>query len=116
VIATEDEIERWAAAAGLTGIIRPELLRDPMVRVLLACDEQTLYAGAIVNRFGAAVGLSNVFGAASNARSAWRDLPAFISDVFAGLPITGYEYGSPLAAAVESGFEILAPLTVWPKP
>ncbi len=115
-IASDAELERWAVAADLEGIIRPELLRDPTVRVLAVRDEHAVMTGAIINRTGATVGLSNVFTTATGPASAWRDLPAAVCDVFAGVPIVGYEHGNALAAAAESGFEPIAPLRVWLKP
>ena len=98
------------------GIIRPELLSDPTVRVLAVRDEQAVTTGAIINRTGATVGVSNVFTTAATPASAWRDLAAAVGDLFAGVPIVGYEHGNALAAAVESGFEPIAPLRVWLTP
>jgi hypothetical protein len=99
LITSNDDLERWAAAADLKGIIRPELLDDPTVRVLAVRDEQAVRAvravraGAIMNRTGATVGLSNVFTTATTPTSAWRDLPGAVGDVFGGVPIVGYEHG-----------------------
>jgi hypothetical protein len=116
LIISDDDLERWAVAAGLEGIIRPELLSDPTVRVLAVRDEQAVTTGAIINRTGATVGVSNVFTTAATPASAWRDLAAAVGDLFAGVPIVGYEHGNALAAAVESGFEPIAPLRVWLTP
>jgi hypothetical protein len=116
LITTDDDLERWAVAADLEGIIRPELLRDPTVRVLSMLDDRAVTTGAIINWTGATVGLSNVFTTPTTPMSAWRDLPAAIANVFAGVPIVGYEHGNALAAAAESGFETIAPLLVWLKP
>jgi hypothetical protein len=115
-VTSEDDLERWAAAAELDRIIRPELLRNGTVRVLAVRDEHAVRAGAIVNRTGATVGVSNVFTTAMSTASAWRDLPAAVGDAFADAPIVGYEHGNELAAALKSGFEALAPLRVWLKP
>ena len=100
----------------MAGIIGPELLRDPTVRVLAVRDEQSVTAGAIINLTGAAVGLSNVFTAMTTSAAVWRDLPAAVGGVFASVPIVGYEHGSALTEAAESGFETIAPLRVWLKP
>ena len=116
LITSDDDLERWAAAADLEGIMRPELLSDPTVRVLAVRDEQAVTTGAIINRTGATVGVSNVFTTAATPASAWRDLAAAVGDLFAGVPIVGYEHGNALAAAVESGFEPIAPLRVWLMP
>lgn len=113
LITSDDDLERWAVAADLEGIIRSELLRDPTVGVLAVRDEQTVTMGAIINRTGATVGVSNVFTTAAPPASAWRDLPAAIGDAIARVPIVGYEHGNALAAASVSGFEPVAPLRVW---
>ncbi len=116
-ITTDDDLERWARAADLKGIIRPELLRDRTVRVLAVRHKHVVTAGAIINRSGETVGLSNVFTtSATTPTSAWRDLPAAIADAFAGVPIVGYGHGSPLAVASDSGFEATGRLRVWLKP
>ena len=116
LITSDDDLERWAVAADLEGIIRSELLSDPTVRVLAVRDEQAVTTGAIINRTGATVGVSNVFTTAATLASAWRDLAAAVGDLFAGVPIVGYEHGNALAAAVESGFEPIAPLRIWLTP
>ena len=72
LITSDDDLERWAVAAGLEGIIRPELLSEPTVRVLAVRDEQAVTTGAIINRTGATVGVSNVFTTAATPASAWR--------------------------------------------
>jgi hypothetical protein len=115
-ISTDDDLEQWLVAAGLVGIIRPELLRDPTVRVLARCNRQVVVAGAILNRTGETVGLSNVFTSENAPAAAWRDLPAAIGQAFADLPIVGYEHDTGLAAAVEVGFEAIGPLRVWLRP
>jgi hypothetical protein len=79
-------------------------------------DEHAVTTGAIINRTGATVGISNVFTTAATPASAWRDLPAAVGDAIARVPIVGYEHGSALAAATESGFEPVGPLRVWLKP
>ena len=82
LITSDEDLERWAVAADLEGIICPELIRGPTVRVLGVRDEHVVTAGAIINQSGAAVGLSNVFTTAATRVSVWRDLPAAIGDVF----------------------------------
>ncbi len=58
---TDDDLERWAAAANLKGVIRLQLPRHQTVRVLALHHDHVVTAGAIINRTGETVGLSNVF-------------------------------------------------------
>jgi hypothetical protein len=115
-VATPIELERWTLAAALQGIIRPELLRDPTVWLLARRDDKGIAAGAVLNRTGTTVGLSNVFTTRLDARAVWRDLPAVVADRLGGRAIAGYEHGDALTAAVESGFEPIGLLRVWLKP
>jgi hypothetical protein len=115
-IARADELARWTMAAGLQGIIRPELLRDPSVCLLVTRDDKGIAAGAVANRTGTIVGLSNVFATRLDARTAWADLPAVIKDVLGRLSIVGYEHADALTAAIACGFEPIGPLRVWLKP
>ena len=71
VVTTEDELSRWAISADLIGIFAPELLSEPTVRFLVVRNEQGPSAGAIVDRTGATVGLSNVFTTAISPDALW---------------------------------------------
>jgi hypothetical protein len=116
LITTDEDFQRWAVAADLTGIIRPELLHEQAVRILAVHRERAVAAGAIVNRSGKTVGLSNVFTTANAPALLWRDLPAAIAEAFGGVPIVGYEHDRRLVAAADGGFEAIGPLRVWLKP
>jgi hypothetical protein len=115
VVTTEEELTRWAISADLEGVFGPELLRDSTVRFLVVRDEQGPSGGAIVNRTGATVGLSNVFTTAISPGDLWSDLPAAVGDLFDRLPMVGYEHGDELTLALAGGFETIAPLRVWLK-
>ncbi len=56
-----DELAEWAAAHGGGDALRPELLTDPDIAVLAARGANGWLAGAIGNRSGDVVGISNVF-------------------------------------------------------
>jgi hypothetical protein len=115
-ITTGDDLEQWVAAADLKDVIRPELLRDQTVRILAVRDERAVTAGAIINRTGDTVGLSNVFTTATEPASDYGDLPQAIGGYFPGVPVVGYERSSRSAGAADSGFEAIGPLRVWMKP
>jgi hypothetical protein len=64
--------------------------------------------GAIANRTGPVVGVSNLFGD-------WRAAADSIAGRYPGLPLVGYESGDDLAAARRAGFTSTGPLRVWLK-
>ncbi len=109
------ELDDWATAAGLDGIIRAGLLADPSVRILAGRRSQhaPIDAGAIANLTGEVVGLSNVFSEDQDADAVWRDLQGVVATAFPGHAIVGYERGDALASAIASGFTPLDPLRVW---
>jgi hypothetical protein len=89
----------------------PSLLADPDVVVLAAppAADGRIVAGAIANRSGPVVGVSNNFGETL----AWPALIAAARATFPGLSLVGYERGDALSAAVAAGFEAIGPLRVW---
>jgi hypothetical protein len=86
--------ERWSAA---------ESDLDPSVRTLAAED-----AGAIANRTGSVVGVSNVSG-----DDAWTGLAEAVWREFPSLTLVGYEHGDDLDAALAAGFEEIGALRIW---
>jgi len=72
-----------------------------------------IVAGAVANRTGEVVGLSNVFAPAQDAAAYWAGCVASAMGAFPGLPLVGYERGADLSSAEEAGFSRLGPLRVW---
>lgn len=101
------------AAPALANLFRPALLADPDVLIVAAYYEQRIVAGAIANRTGAVVGLSNVFMPDQGAEALWAGCVGAILDHFPGQALVGYEAGQALAYAQACGFEVLQPLRVW---
>ncbi|AUI63417.1 hypothetical protein [Amycolatopsis sp. BJA-103] len=66
------------------------------------------------NRDGDFAGLSNLYtrGALDDA---WRGATSAVAASFPGSPITGYERGDDLDAALRNGYTALGPLRVWLK-
>jgi hypothetical protein len=115
LVTTGQELSRWAASADLEGLFGVDLMRDPTVRFLVARDENGSSGGAIANRTGPMVGVSNVFTAGIRRDTLWADLPAAVGDLFERLLLVGYERGEGLAHALAAGFEETAHLRVWLK-
>ncbi len=79
---------------------------------MAAYRDQQVVAGAIANRSGDVVGVSNVF-AHTDAERSWAGCLTTIIDAFPGLPLVGYERGDELVIAQGLGFEAVGPLRVW---
>ena len=109
------ELDEWTAAAGLEGILRPELLTDPGNRIFAGRDGEgePIVAGVIANATGRVVGVSNVFTEGPGEEVIWRDLQGVIAGAFPGRELVGYEHGDPLAYAIASGFSPIQPLRIW---
>lgn len=94
-------------------IFLPVLLEDDSIAILAAYRDQQIVAGAIANRTGQVVGLSNVFVSTQDAQRLRAGCVAAAQECFPGLPFVGYESGADLAAFRALGFEELGPLRVW---
>jgi hypothetical protein len=90
----------------------PTLLADPDIQFVAAYRDQQVVAGAIANRTGDVIGVSNVFAHADAERS-WAGCLATIIAAFPGLPLVGYERGDDRVIAQALGFEAVGPLRVW---
>jgi hypothetical protein len=73
-------------------------------------------AGAIVNRTGPVVGVSNVFTTTITADEAWAGIAPAVAAAFPSLPLVGYEQGDELQAALAAGFTQVGALRVWLRP
>ena len=91
----------------------PALLTDPNVAFIAAHQGGEIIAGAILNRTGKVVGLSNIFVPPEDGASFWAGCVALSMQIFPGMPLVGYERGPELAIAESLGFEKLHPLRVW---
>lgn len=111
------EFGEWEKSAGLRGLLTPELLSEPQVRILSARREGTTIGGAIMNRTPSAVGVSNVFSSTDADRAAiWDDIPAAAGRFFPRYPLVGYEHGADLGAALAAGFAEIGSLRIWLRP
>ena len=61
----------WGEVPGGSGFFRLALLQDETIMVLACRDGERVVAGAIANRSGTVVGVSNVFDTAGDLESAW---------------------------------------------
>jgi hypothetical protein len=99
--------------SGQARIFLPSLLAEKNVAFIAAYRDQQLVAGAIANRTGEVVGLSNVFLPAQDEASFRAGCVAAVMATFPPLPLVGYEAGDKLAAFQSLGFEPVGPLRVW---
>ncbi|MFF5449176.1 hypothetical protein [Streptomyces sp. NPDC012888] len=116
VVRTAGELADWEEAwsdGESAGLFRPSLLREDVV-FLAGTDGGRIVAGAVANRSGDAVGLSNVFAREDEyLDGAWAGSTAQVARLWPDLPIVGYEAGDDLDAAVRNGFSPVGPLRVW---
>jgi hypothetical protein len=120
-----DELVRWELAwdsrapedqlSPEVRIFLPSLLADPDVRFVAGYRDSRIVAGAIGNRSGEIVGLSNVFAPADQAAGYWAGCMREISAAFPGLPMVDYEHGAELDLALSLGFEEIGPLRIWAR-
>jgi hypothetical protein len=101
------------AALAPAELFRPALLADPDVLIVAAYHQQRIVAGAIANRTGGVVGLSNVFVPDQGAEALSAGCVGTILDHFPGQALVGYEAGEGLAHAEACGFAALQPLRIW---
>jgi len=105
----------WSGGEVVTELFRPALLDHAAVVVLAGYVRDRLVAGAILNRSGAAVGVSNLFTTLGDLGDAWPGCLAAVATAFPRLPIVGYESGDALVAAHENGFTSIGRLRIWIK-
>ncbi|WP_330299456.1 hypothetical protein [Streptomyces sp. NBC_00503] len=111
------ELEAWEAAwdgEESTGLFRPALLTSGIAFLAGRDPDGRIRAGAVANRTGEVVGLSNVFTADGTPDdAAWSGSLASIAGLWPGLAVVGYESGDDLGTAVRHGFRPVGPLRVW---
>ncbi|MCY0940315.1 hypothetical protein [Streptomyces antarcticus] len=117
-VSTAGELHRWEAAWGdgePSGLFRPALLTGGTVFLAGRADPGgRIVAGAVVNRTGPVVGVSNLFARGDTpVGAAWAGTLAAVAARWPGLPVVGYESGDDLDAALRAGFTTLGPLRVW---
>ena len=107
------ELAVWATAHGNAHAFRDILLVERDISILAVGDRKEPAAGAVLNRSGPVVGVSNFFCRGVDRGLVWRDVAAATSLEFPGLPLVGYESGEDLRHAVANGFATIGPLRVW---
>lgn len=107
------DLSKWAAAHGMTDAFRAALLAERDVKILAAWDGTELVGGAVLNRSGPVVGVSNLFCRGADPRAVWQDVVRAAARLFPGLPLVGYESGDDLKHAMTTGFAPIGRLRVW---
>jgi hypothetical protein len=107
-VTTPDTLGVWREAAEAPV---PDALLERADIVILANNRAT--AGAVLNRSGDVVGLSNVFCPPGEDDATWSACLASAAERFPGLPVVGYESGDALDVVRRHGFEPIGPLRVW---
>jgi hypothetical protein len=103
----------WTESGTPIGLFRPALLDRLDVVVLGGSIDETIVAGAVLNRSDTVVGISNVFTTVGGIDELWTGCLAAVGRHVPDTPIVGYESGAALDAARRHGFGPLGPLRVW---
>lgn len=122
-IAGASELAEWERAWGggagdetdadAARVFLPSLLGDDDVAFVAAYRDRRIVAGAIANRTGDVVGISNMFVRDGDDVAVRAGCVAAVIDAFPDRPIAGYEMGDDLTAMGALGFDRLGPLRVW---
>lgn len=115
VVSSPADLDRYRESHGTADSILAELLSDPEVTVLIAREAETIAGGAIFNRSGTEVGVSNLFATDHLREAIWRDIPIVAATHFPDRAIVGYEHGEDLRAAIDAGFTATGPLRIWAR-
>ncbi len=94
-------------------IFMPSLLTDQDIVFIAAYRNQQIVGGAVGNRTGNVVGLSNQFAPSGEAATCWAGYIAELMTAFPGRAIVGYEYGETINLVRSLGFDEVGPLRVW---
>jgi len=117
VVTTPADLAGFAAAHGNPVAFADALLDAPDVRILAATADDVLLAGALLNRTGRVIGVSNLFSTGAGTEHAleviWSDVVVVAARLFPGAPLVGYETAQDLPPAIEAGFRSVGPLRVW---
>ncbi len=103
----------WSNDPTQPRVFLPSLLTDPEIVFIAGYHEKSLIAGAIANRTGGVIGLSNVFSPPDRALECWTGCVTAITERLPGMPLVGYERGPQLAITEKIGFQKLQGLRIW---
>jgi hypothetical protein len=112
LVGSPNELAAFDTAFGGPDLFVPALLQRPQIAVFAGWRGGRVAAGAVVNVSGPVLGLSNVFGPEGETRSVWVDVVGAVTARFSDTPITGYERGLDLEAAMNCDFRPLGELRV----
>ncbi|WP_435854122.1 hypothetical protein [Streptomyces subrutilus] len=118
-VAGAAELAEWEAAwdGAAPGLFGPALATGGAAGDLVFLAGRSggrIVAGAVANRTGPVVGVSNLFAHPdTTAGAAWAGTLTAVAARWPGLSVVGYESGDDLDAALRAGFTTLGPLRVW---
>ena len=120
-VESDVELQKWEEcwakgdpeAAGFPRQFPASLLEHDDLSFFSAWNDGGIAGGVLLNVPPPVVGISNAFGLALEESALWADIVALACSHFPSMPLTGYERGPSLDAAIRAGFEPLGPLRVW---
>src|SRR5262249_30238078 len=119
-IRTAHELDAWEAAwsGGADAnerVFQPALLDDEDVALFALGRGDRFAAGAVANRSGDIVGLSNFFARDTDVAALLGKCAAAAISCFPGRALVGYGGADELAALRRFGCDAIGPLRVWQK-
>jgi hypothetical protein len=105
-VTTAEDLARWNAAGDTEGVLVPAMLERPTF-AMLGADRAPL--GCVATLGTGAVYLSNVRASGDE----WAEVVAAVAATFPGRPVVTYARGTPLAAALSTGFEPVGTTRIW---
>jgi hypothetical protein len=111
IVGTEPELRAWTDHHDTATVLLPGLLHRSAFRIIGKRRDDDFAAGAVLHLCAGVVDISNVWTSAQDAD--WAETVDAAAALFPGRALVGYEQGTDLEHAVESGFVEVGPQRVW---
>ncbi|GAA4971825.1 hypothetical protein [Kineococcus glutinatus] len=111
-VGTPEQLAAWTARHDTAAVLLPGLLLRGHFAVLARRVDGEFVAGAVARLGSGVVDVSNTW-AVPGHRLDRAELAGAVAALFPGRPLSGYESGDDLDAALAGGFEAVGELRVW---
>lgn len=117
-VKTANDLVSWESSWANGSVINQRTFCDGLLdeKDLVFIHDHNRKRGCVLNRTGDVVGISNVFDAGGDSKSALADCISFAKTRFPDFPIVGWAPVSEENTYVSLGFEAIGSLRVWIRP